>query len=216
MIKLWCARRSLSLRLLVKEINKLGVDAKCNIGGPKPPGALVWGGGGGNKYIELAKLKNAGVPVPDFFLDPPMNILYFARKFKHHEANDLRQHLKSGDYYTEYVHCLREHRVHIFDGKCVRVQQKVPRCEEPNPIIRSWVTGWKLECNPHAVETLPPKARLYAKQAVAALKYTFGAVDIGTRYNTGEAIVWEVNSQPGLEGGTLACYARAIIRTFGE
>lgn len=161
--------------------------------------------------MELERLANAGIPVPSH--SRVVRPDWLARTTRHKEARDLLAGLTHGDYYVEYVPTTQEHRVHVVEGKVVRVQGKIPRVPDPHPRYRSWRSGWKLVATPATTETLPPQARDLAKAAVAALGYHFGAVDIGTKED-GSPIVFEVNSQPGIEGGTVTCYARAFIREF--
>jgi glutathione synthase/RimK-type ligase-like ATP-grasp enzyme len=128
-------------------------------------------------------------------------------------ANDLTANLRVGDYYVQYVPTVREHRIHVFDGEVIRVQMKVPRVAKPHPRFRSYDNGWKLVAGPEYTAQVPRGARELAKRAVAAMGYVFGAVDIGVKTD-GTAIVWEVNTQPGIEGGTVDQYARAVVRYF--
>lgn len=211
MITIWCPRASVSAMAVVREIQAQGVEAQCIIKRPGPTGAIIWGRGGGSKYEELEALAKAGIPVPPHSRTPKTG--WLARTEQHHEARDLLRALKTGDYYVEYIPTVREHRVHVVGDAVVRVQGKVPRLPKPHPKFRSWGSGWALKASPESTGLLPKGARSLAKKAVAALSYKFGAVDIGTT-ESGTPIVWEVNSQPGLEGGTVKCYARAFIREY--
>lgn len=211
MIELWCKRPSISLRLLAKELRKLGVEVKLWTSSDPLKEMVAWGKGGGDKYEELVRLSNAGIPVPRHSRTKKPG--WLARTTHHKEARDLLRELTIGDYYVEYIPTIREHRVHVVGQRIIRIQGKVPRIENPHPKFRSWRSGWRLEANPKHTEMLPPQSRELAKKAIKAMGYEFGAVDIGTR-NDGSAIVWEVNSQPGIEGGTVRCYARAFKQEF--
>jgi len=213
MIQIWTKGKSIGASLLVNEINNLGANAERVVGGSPPHGALCWGGMGGNKYEELERLAAVGVPVPPHSRTPKAG--WLARRDRHREANDLLAELSVGDYYVEFVPTLHEHRIHVFNGHSIRVSMKVPRIEDPNPRFRSWAAGWKFEVNPANTRLLPKGAREYAATAVKALGYEFGAVDIATTVE-GQAIIWEVNSQPGIEGSTVRQYAAAVIRKFKE
>jgi len=210
-ITIWCPRKMSGANALVEKLKELGHDAKRCVGGEIPDGALRWGRGGGNKFKELATLAAAGVPVPAHSLTKKAD--WLARRFHHREANDLLAGLTHGDYYVEYVETRHEHRIHVFNGESIRVAMKVPRIDNPHPKFRSWQAGWRFGVNPEYTRMLPPKARDYAVQAVKALGYEFGAVDIATT-NAGKAIVWEVNSGPGIEGSTVDCYAKAVIKKY--
>jgi glutathione synthase/RimK-type ligase-like ATP-grasp enzyme len=157
-------------------------------------------------------LAKAGIPVPAHSLEKRPG--WLARRYSHMEANDLLAGLTYGDYYVQYVPTVREHRIHVYDGRSIRVAMKEPRTPNPNPRFRSWQAGWKLVASPANTGLLPPGARDLAAKAVKALGYEFGAVDVGTQEN-GKPIVWEVNSQPGIEGGTVKAYAHAILRQGG-
>lgn len=208
MITIWCPKRMTGAKLLVEKLRELGCDAQRLVGGSPPEGALLWGRGGGNKYVELTTLAGAGVPVPNHSLLRKPG--WLARRARHRGAKDLLAGLIYGDYYVEFVPTTYEHRIHIFQGESIRVAMKVPRTETPHPYFRSWEAGWKFVVSPGHTLMLPPKAREYAKAAVKALGYQFGAVDIATT-TEGTAIVWEVNSGPGIEGRTVDCYARAVL-----
>lgn len=213
MITIWCPRKMTGAKLLVDKLIELGHTAERVIGGDPPEGAIRWGCGGGNKFKELATLAAAGVPVPAHSLTKQAD--WLARRFKHREANDLLAGLAHGDYYVEYVPTKWEHRIHVFNGRSIRVAMKIPRTDNPHPKFRSWQAGWRFGVNPEYTAKLPPKARDYAVQACKALGYDFGAVDIATTIS-GTAVVWEVNSGPGIEGSTVDCYARAVIEKFNR
>ena len=205
-------------KLLVARLKELGHDATRIVGGKAPAGALVWGRGGGNKFSELATLAKAGVPVPAHVLSRPTDgRRWLARSYHHQGAKDLLANLKIGDYYVEFVPTVREHRIHVFDGHSIRVAMKVPRTDTPHPEFRSWDAGWRFGVNPEYTALLPTGARLHAVNAVKALGYQFGAVDVATTED-GKTIVWEVNSGPGIEASTVEVYAKAVIRwaTKGE
>jgi D-alanine-D-alanine ligase-like ATP-grasp enzyme len=140
---------------------------------------------------------------------------WLARRFRHTGANDLLANLAVGDYYVEDVETAAEFRIHVFDEVCIRVGERLPRVESPHPKFRSWAAGWKLLSGPDISQRLPRGARPLAKRAVAALERPFGAVDLAIRPD-GRFVVWEVNSAPGLEGGTVNAYAAAVIRRYAQ
>lgn len=205
-------------RGLTRKLREMGVEVqRLDHGGP-PPGALLWGRAA-NKYKELVTLAAAGLPVPEHTLERPEGALgitgngWLARTRRHQKAADLTAELQRGDYYVRYVRTIREHRVHVFNGECIRVQMKVPMPEhpEPHPYFRSRPNGWRLVSGPEYTAQVPKGARDMAKLAVRAMGYLFGAVDIGVLPN-GRPIVWEVNTQPGIRGSTVDVYAQAVIR----
>jgi len=209
MITIYCARRSTGALLLVNKLREFGQQAQRIVGGGAPRGAINWGQGGGNKYEELRTLWAAGIPVPPHSRNKVPG--WLARRFTHMEANDLTANLTYGDYYVQFVPTVREHRIHIFNGESIRAQMKVPRRANPHPDFRSHANGWKLVGGPEYTAQVPRGAREMAKKAVAAMGYLFGAVDIGVKED-GRPVIWEVNSQPGIEGTTVDAYAKAVIR----
>jgi glutathione synthase/RimK-type ligase-like ATP-grasp enzyme len=203
MIVLRCSRSSPGLALIRNKINELG----DNTGDTAH--VIYWGSGGGDKYAELTRLADAEIPVPPHSVTKHPG--WLARTKRHKGARDLLRARKKGDYYVEYVPTTHEYRVHVVDDKVIRVQKKVPRTDTPHPRFRSHGSGWKLVATPEYSAELPKGIRAVSKRAVAALEYVFGAVDVGIKED-GSPLVFEVNTQPGLEGGTAECYARAFLR----
>ena len=226
MTVVWCRRPSNGAQALVDKLVSMGHSAQVLVGGVCPDGAVRWGCGGGNKYQELVTLARAGVPVPEHVL-PIGNARalirsrerldgWLGRRFTHRAANDLLRGVwRTADYYVRYVDCIREHRVHVWQGRVIRIAMKVPASDSTPPTslrFRTHRAGWILRTAPECTSLLPPQAREWAKRAVEALGCQHGAVDVGTRRDDGSAIVFEVNSGPGLEGRTVDCYARVVIR----
>ena len=207
---LWTPRKSESARLLVECINSLGGTAKL-VHGQRPTGSIAWGRKV-NKYIELQRLAAAGVPVPAHSLVKQPG--WYARRLRHHEANDLLAELTKGDYYVEPVATTHEFRIHIWDGKSIRAGIKVPRTEAPHLKFRSWSAGWKLDYGQECQRLMRQELRDVSAAAVKAVGYAYGAVDLAIREDK-KLVVWEVNSAPGLEGRTVEVYARKFIETYG-
>ena len=113
--------------------------------------------------------------------------------------------------YTKYVKKQDEYRVHVFDGEVIDVQQKKKRQLVPNQDvnyqIRNSANGW-VYCRDALV--VPDCVRTAAVAACAALGLDFGAADVGYNCAGQSAVVYEVNTAPGLEGTTLERYNRAI------
>lgn len=117
--------------------------------------------------------------------------------------------------YVEYIKKADEYRVHVFGGKIIDVQQKKKRLDFPedkvNFQIRNAQFGWvfcREDVNP------PQAVKDAAISAVAALGLDFGAVDIGWNQHKELAVVYEVNTAPGLEGTTLDNYFNALLEQF--
>lgn len=223
MIYVWTGPRASSgARDLVNKIRDLGGEAQRVSRWPTGAGLIVcWGRSArgtngtilnarlvGNKYRELQRLAAAGIPVPPHSQTAMEG--WLARRFGHHEANDLLAQLATGDYYTQFVPLVNEFRIHVFRGASIRAGIKQPRAGvEAHPRFRSYAGGWWINYGATA-GVLRERVRDTARRAVAALGYDFGAVDIGTQPD-GAPIVLEVNSAPGLEGNTVHAYARHIM-----
>lgn len=217
MIYIHCERPSTGARAIVNRIRELGGQARRIR--TYIPGAVRWGRGGGNKYEELRRLFQAGVPVPRHALseiDP--SIIAFprlGRAFRHTQAFDLLWPLRNPDFYVEKIDTIREHRIHVFDDRVIRVQTKQPTPNAtPHPWIRSESSGWTLVARPDLTALVPRGARTIAKEAVRALGYEFGAVDLAVKTDGG-IVVWEVNTQPGMGDGTADVYARILMQKYG-
>lgn len=128
----------------------------------------------------------------------------------HHVGGlDLLSPPAQPDYWVKKETITEEYRLHLFDGKSIRAGKKAPRTGFQTPIspwIRSFDGGWKIVYDRY--ESTRGQREL-ATAAVSSLGLTFGAVDLGLLAD-GSLIVLEVNRAPGLEGGTIEAYARAI------
>jgi RimK-like ATP-grasp domain len=114
--------------------------------------------------------------------------------------------------YTEYIPKKSEYRVHVLNGEVIDVQQKKKKRgfeSARNTRIRNLNNGY-VYCRD---DIAPPDgiANL-AISAVAALGYTYGAVDIIYNEKRNQCFVLEVNSRPGLTGTTLTKYCQAILK----
>lgn len=201
-VTLRCKKNSTGFQALVAELKARGVKVTLS----KTEG-LSWGRKS-DKLEELGKLKAAGVPVPPFSLEPHAG--WLGRKRHHHGANDLLRPPAEPDYYVKEMRVEKEFRIHVFKGKVIRRGLKVPK-ENAHPRFRTLEAGWALSYTEESRRQIPDDARIVAKRAVEAMGYTFGAVDMGITSN-GNLVVWEVNSAPGLVGGTVRSYADAILR----
>jgi len=111
-----------------------------------------------------------------------------------------------------------EYRVHVFDGKVIHSNMKVP-IDPTLPIsgeIRHRQHGWRYRSfGISSDEVLPDDVVKQSIDAVSSIGCTFGAVDIGYKVSTGEAFVYEVNSAPALTPATAKRYAKAIGDKLG-
>lgn len=223
LIYIYCLRKSEGAQALVDSIRTLGERAEY---GGKPMGAefvVNWGSKAprryrplnmnviGNKLQELSLL-NKTCPSPLCSTTPEAGFLL--RSVHHTGARDLirPRQIQGARYYVEFVPTDREFRLHVFQGRVIRAALKVSDSPEPHPWIRSHRTGWTFDYGRKCQAVLTNRVRKAARQAVTALNYDFGAVDIGVKED-GSPIVFEVNSAPGFFHSTTSLqYARSIIR----
>ena len=228
MITLWCRQRSTGARLLVESLVGSGHPAqRTGQLNQVVPGLVVnWGSHGTpagpglvvlnsrlipDKLAELQRLSEGGIRVPRFRTGRPETAGWLARTLHHQEARDLLAGLTVGDYWTEYTPTTHEFRVHIFDQRVIRVGLKVPRTANPHPRFRSWNAGWKFSYGTDCQALVTNPIRQLGRDVLRTVGYDFGAVDIGVD-PAGHSLVFEVNSAPGIEGGTVRAYADAILR----
>lgn len=117
--------------------------------------------------------------------------------------------------YTKYIKKAAEFRIHVAFGEIIDVQQKKRNTDVPdeqvNWQIRNHSNGWIFARDGVVA---PDCVRTSAVAAVAALGLEFGAVDIGYNEHKQDAVVYEVNTAPGLEGSTLDAYYGAFRQRF--
>jgi glutathione synthase/RimK-type ligase-like ATP-grasp enzyme len=110
---------------------------------------------------------------------------------------------RAATHFMEYIDAVHELRVHVFQGKSIRMSEKH---------IEGAVGNWKqyTTIKPTIDKPTRRKARKAAKQAVEALGLDFGAVDILVDEHN-NVYVLEVNSAPGIGGTLPALYAKTFI-----
>lgn len=117
--------------------------------------------------------------------------------------------------YTRYIKKRKEYRVHVFYDKVIRVQEKRLRADFPkesvNHQVRNFDNGWVF-CTQDLNIANEQDLHTLARDAVGAVGYLFGAVDIIFNEHHNKYYVLEVNSRPGIEGGTAEVYATEIIK----
>ena len=183
---------------------------------------------------QFEAFREAGIPYPNVTFDRATaerwlreGHLVFGRKLQHTQGFDIicagknllqgkprtLARWKSRDFWTKYSPSIAEWRFHILNGQSIARGCKVwqylndpHRVVPPEPIIRSRRLGWHIQ---HNIE--PPKgARTLAKQAVAAVGYDLGAVDM-LETAPGKFLVLEVNSRPAIRDPyTIERYAAAL------
>lgn len=103
-----------------------------------------------------------------------------------------------------------EYRIHVFKGEVIDVQKKKRKLEfqdVPSTGIRNLANGWIYARSDVVV---PSKVIDAAIDAVTTLGLDFGAVDIGYNQHLDKAILFEVNTAPGLSGTTLEKYTQVF------
>ena len=113
----------------------------------------------------------------------------------HNRALNGTRRKAAATHFMEFVDAPREYRVHIFQGKSVRLSEKAYLDPDDKKL------GYTTAKPQHEVEHV----REAAKQAVAAVGLDFGAVDVLA--NDEECWVLEVNAAPGLGGSMPRLYA---------
>lgn len=169
---------------------------------------------GGRKLRELVLLKDAGVRCVEFRTAPPREpsaAEWVPRAGYHEGGTDLDPGAcTSPAFFTRFVSTAQEFRVHVFRGVCIDSALKYPTAGA-HPWIKNHTHGWYFDYARGA----PAPAVREAIAAVRAVRYDFGAVDVGVRHS-GVPVVFEVNSAPGLEPPTAGVYAQAILAYYEE
>ena len=167
-----------------------------------------------DKGRELEIMRDAGVRVPQYRSSLNGESVWLPRTRSHRGGTDLRSHT-AADYWTLYEPLACEGRVHVFQGRAVRIGAKYWAGEGPesaqHPIIRSEAYGWKVSYSTEHRDRLGrDRSGLIraATRAVEALGLDFGAVDVGVSRDG--PIVLEVNRAPGLNERTAGKYAECI------
>lgn len=180
-----------------------------------------------NKLAQLERLRNAGIPTPEFDTSPHES--WLGRTSYHAGGMDFLDGTRpqAPDFWTKPVKSTSEYRVHVFrmpGGRtgdpasfaAVRVGWKsrddsLATAQQSSDVlvpVRSRRFGWKL-----AYYSTPPAGHtdliLLSRWAVAVLGWDFGAVDVLKTRNG--LMVLEANSCPGLKDQfTLDTYVRGI------
>lgn len=222
MIEVLCGRRSETAEDLKEKLADLKVNKHVIVNWTGSPvnnldhlaEVVLNGEARSNKLNQAIRLGTAGIPTITVSLrkEGPE---WFPRRSSHQQGFDftnkkLRRGVIPADFYVKKEDLTDEYRIHIFrtsrdNMRVLRIAHKVPSCDHPHPWVRSHRLGWKLSYVGGASDA----AKQIARDAVRALQLDFGAVDIGIR-RQGDPIVLEVNTCPGLEGGTLEMYVDNI------
>ncbi len=180
-----------------------------------------------NKIEQLQRFSNASISCPLFAISRSgarqlgVNVLFARTRINSTngrgiiEFNAEDEHYPPAPLYTEYIPKKSEYRVHVLNGEVIDIQQKKKKRgfeSTRNTRIRNLNNGY-VYCRD---DIAPPDGLAnLAVSAVAALGYTYGAVDIIYNQKMDKCFVLEVNSRPGLSNTTLMFYAKAIIKQLG-
>jgi len=180
-----------------------------------------------NKLRCFETLKAAGVKIPEYTTDDSTAKAWlaegktvYARKVLCGKGGEGIEIIKPGynlvraKLYTKKVVVDREYRVHVMNGQPFLFQKKIlvqgRRGEGFQFGVRNIGDGWvftskNVEC-PEVVSDM-------ACKAVVALGLDFGAVDIAYT-KKGNAVVFEVNTAPGVQEVSSKAYADAFRRNY--
>lgn len=117
---------------------------------------------------------------------------------------------RGATHFLEYIEGAREFRVHVVNGKSIKISEKLG-----GGVTRNFEAGARFYY-PHDFHH-KKSVRNAAKGAVAALGLDFGAVDV--LWKDGNFFVLEVNTAPCLtnqNSDTLARYGRAIQEAYDD
>ncbi len=122
---------------------------------------------------------------------------------------DTAQAVVDAPLYVAYIKKKEEYRVHIANGNVFDVQRKVRRADAKikDWRVRNHATGFVFQRN----DLNPPdELEDVALDTMSAFDLDFGAVDIIFNAKEDRCYALEINTAPGLEGTTLANYAREL------
>lgn len=130
--------------------------------------------------------------------------------YRHEEAGTEGPH----EFYSAYIPNRREYRIHVFDGKVIRVQGKYLDFPEQhtNPYVKNYAQGFRFRTPDKKLNASRTEA---AVDAVSALGLLFGAVDLLVGED-GLEYVLEINTAPKLAPLTCTQYATAIREYLTE
>lgn len=117
--------------------------------------------------------------------------------------------------YTAYIPKKAEYRVHVFGDKVIDIQQKKKKREfnadDRDTRVRNVANGY-VYCR----DGINPPVGMgdLAVQAVKAVGYKYGAVDVIYNEKQDKCFVLEVNSRPGLMGTTVQKYSDALVELY--
>jgi glutathione synthase/RimK-type ligase-like ATP-grasp enzyme len=121
---------------------------------------------------------------------------------------------KSFVLYTKYVPKKAEYRVHVVRSEVIAVSRKVmptggiPHAESLGWEVRSHDNGFIFQRED--LDNVPAEVKSAAVDSVNSCGLDFAGVDVLWNQKRAKAYVCEINSAPGIEGGTVEAYAEAL------
>jgi len=174
-----------------------------------------------NKFGSLQKMQSAGVRVPPFSRDwRDLTFPMLGRSSNHQGGTDVRLYLQPKDiemsypaaYYVQYVPKVKEYRVHVCNGKVLKVIDKRynPDSNAYDQLVWNFRTGHQFFWGTY----LPMHNA--AITAVQAMGLDFGAVDCIVGHEDGELYILEVNTAPGIDLERTAMFYADELRSMME
>jgi len=114
-------------------------------------------------------------------------------------------------FFVEYIPKAVEYRVHVFQGRAFRSTRKffIGNQDQYDGVVWNHETGWVFRS-----DDISPAIPSLGAAAVSALGLDMGAVDILVGL-TGDPVILEINTGPGLAPLTLDMYGSRIARALG-
>lgn len=178
-----------------------------------------------NKLMSLQMFKAHDVPCPEFTTSPvtarewlqqgPVvcRVLLRANSGRGIVVAERPEELVPAPLYTKYFKRKDEYRVHVVRGQVIDIQRKMRKLEVPdeevNWLVRNHSNGFIFG---RGGVNAPDAVVAAALKAVQALGLDFGAADVGYNELKNQAVVFEVNTAPGLQGLTLDAYVQALTQ----
>lgn len=122
---------------------------------------------------------------------------------------------QSAKLFTKYFKRTAEYRVFVVGGAAVLVYRKGASSEIPKEsrqyYVRTHATGWNF-CAV-ALSDVPAQVLEMGVRAAASIDIDVCAVDIGWHEPSSSVVVFEINSAPGIDGGTVPVIGEALLNT---
>lgn len=186
-----------------------------------------------DKLGSLRDMRGSGVPVPVVYTPEQASALQggfpvLGRNMNHTQGRDIQICFQRADvvrtmnsatppdFFTRYIPTDREFRVHVFDGKVLKISEKV--LTEPEKFQSPWIRNFENGYTFRNIRTVLPvvlqRIEFVSILAVQALGLHFGAADV-VLSDAGEVVVLEVNTGPSLADNSLRAYVVAIATFIG-